>query len=161
MGNLVKRGLLAALGVAVTLAWWTLRGGGTGTPAQEGIPSRVWNGGGGTLAIQVETTCPAKMSIGFEERGKDEGAKSLETWEHVAAGTRSWTVDVPPSAGGYIELDAENPKVGDQLKWAVSVNGQVIDEQSETLQEALKPGYAFFPQIHLEDYGEAKPDEEG
>jgi hypothetical protein len=157
MGNLAKRVLLAVVGVAITLGWWTLRGGGSGSVAQQGIPAKVWSGGGGTLSVQVETSCPAKMSIGFEERGKDAGAKSLETWEQVGAGTHSWTVDVPPAAGGYIELNAVEPKVGDHLKWSVSVNGQVIDEQSETLHEALKQGYAFFLQIHLEDYGQAKP----
>jgi hypothetical protein len=78
----------------------------------------------------------------------------------VTAGSRTWTVEVPPAAGGYIELNAEEPKVGDRLKWTVSVNGRVIDEQSETLQEALKPGYAFFIQIHMEDYSKAQPEEE-
>jgi hypothetical protein len=159
VGNLVKRGLLAIVGLALTLAWWSIRGGGSGGASQEGIPARVWNGGGGSLTVEVETTCPAKMSIGFNER-KNEGAKSLETWERVEAGSRSWTVDVPPAAGGYIELGAIEPKVGDRLKWKVSVNGRVIDEQTETLEEALKPGYAFFIQLHLEDYGQAKPEEE-
>jgi len=160
MGGLVKRGALAVLGVAVTLAWWTLRGGGTGSQAQQGIPSRVWSGGGGSLAIQVETTCPAKMSIGFDARD-EEKRKSLEVWEPIAAGARSWTIDVPPRAGGYIELNADNPKVGDRLKWTISLNGQVIDEQSETLDEALRPNYAFFLQLHVDDYSQAKPDEEG
>jgi hypothetical protein len=51
-------------------------------------------------------------------------------------------------------------KVGDRLKWKVSVNDRVIDEQTETLEVALKPGYAFLIQLHLEDYGQAKPEEE-
>jgi hypothetical protein len=160
MGSLVKRGALAVLGVAVTLTWWTLRGGGGGSQAQQGIPARVWEGGGGTLTIQVETTCPAKMSIGFDARDAEQ-RKSLEVWEKVPAGERSWTIDVPPRAGGYIELNAESPKVGDRLKWTIAVNGQVIDEQSETLEQALQPNYAFFLQLHAEDYGQAKRDEEG
>ena len=160
MGNLVKRGALAVLGVAVTLTWWTLRGGGTGAQTQQGIPGRVWDGGGGTLTIQVETTCPAKMSIGFDARD-EEKRRSLEVWEAVPAGARSWTIDVPPRAGGYIELNAESPKVGDQLKWTLSLNGQVIDEQSETLQEALQPNHAFFLQLHEDDYSQARPNEEG
>jgi hypothetical protein len=159
MGNLVKRGALVVLGVAVTLAWWTLRGGGTGSESQHGIPAQVWNGAGGSLAVQVETTCPARMSVGFEAR--DESGRSLETWEDVAAGEHSWTIDVPPNAGGYIELNAQGPKVGDTLKWTISVNGRVIDEQSESLAEELRQGYAFFLQLHLHDYGQATLDEEG
>jgi hypothetical protein len=160
MGGLVKRGAIAVLGVAITLTWWTLRGGGGGSQTRQGIPARVWEGGGGTLTIQVEASCPAKMSVGFDARD-EEKRKSLEVWETIPAGARSWTIDVPPRAGGYIELNAENPKVGDQLKWTISVNGQVIDEQHETLQEELKPNYAFFLQLHAEDYSQAKADEEG
>lgn len=51
--------------------------------------------------------------------------------------------------------------MGDRLKWTIIVDGKVIDEQSETLQEELKPNYAFFLQLHAEDYGRAQPDEEG
>jgi hypothetical protein len=54
--------------------------------------------------------------------------------------------------GGYVELGAVEPQPGDTLSWEIEVNGQVVDEQSETLEEPLGPGYAFFLQSYFEDY---------
>jgi hypothetical protein len=158
MRKLAMRVLLGALGVAVTLGYWTLRGPGESrTKTQSRIPSRVGDGGGGSLSLRVETTCPATMRISFYER-KDDG-QALETWESVGPGEHSWTIDVPKGTGGTVELGAEQPKVGDALRWTISLNGQTIDEQSESLDEALKPGYAFFLQSEYDDYSEAKPEE--
>ncbi len=153
MGNLFKRGGLAILGLVAVLAYWSLRGD-SSSKASEGIPSQVWGGGAATLAIDVETTAPARFSVTFAERDKQDG-RMLETWTKVAAGSHSWTIDVPSRVGGYIELGAEHPNVGDRLRFGIRVNDRVVSEQSDTLREALQPGYAFFVQAHFEDYSTA------
>jgi hypothetical protein len=79
----------------------------------------------------------------------------LETWTKVPAGTHSWTIDVPSGVGGYIELGAETPQIGDRLRFGIRVNDRVVSEQADTLREALQPGYAFFVQAHFEDYSTA------
>lgn len=153
MTNLFKRAGLAILGLVAVLAYWSFRGGDSSKSA-EGIPSQVWGGGAATLAIDVETTAPARFSVTFTERGKQDG-RMLETWTKVAAGSHAWTIDVPAQVGGYVELSALDPKVGDHLRFGIRVNDRVVSEQSDTLHEALQSGYAFFIQAHFEDYATA------
>jgi hypothetical protein len=149
MGNLLKRGVVSVLGMAAVLAYWSFRGGSSGE-SMDKIPAKVW-AGGGQLSIDVETTCPARMSVTFGERDKEDG-KSLEAWQKIPAGRHSWTIDVPPRVGGYIDLTAEEPKVGDRLSWTIRANGRVVDQQSETLEQPLRDGYAFGVQVYVEDY---------
>jgi len=156
--NLLVRAGVAVLGVVVTLAWWSLRGDDGKNTSADSIPAKVWNGGGGTVTIEIETTTAARMSVTFTEEKED--GRSLSTWEIVQPGSRSWTIDVPASVGGYIDLVAENPQVGDKLSWKVKVNGQVVNEQSESLEEALKPGYAFGIQVYFSDYATGKMEED-
>jgi hypothetical protein len=157
MEHIAKRAALAVLGVIITLAYWSFRGApDDGTEHVRGIPSLVWEGDGGTLSIDVESTTPARFSISFS----DEKDRSLDAWTTVGDGSHNWVISIPRGAGGYIELGAENPKVGDKLSWKISLNGDTIEEQSETLEEALKPGYAFFLQSAYEDYSAMKLEED-
>ena len=157
MSSLAKKLLIAVLGVVVTLAWWSWRGSSDKTETADRIPAKVWEGGGGTLSVEVESTCKGKMSISFTERGgEDAKARRLEVWEEVAAGRHTWTIDIPPNAGGYIEFGAIQPKVGDRLTWTLRLNGNSIDEQDDTLKEELKSNYAFFLQSFYDDYSKAK-----
>ena len=68
---------------------------------------------------------------------------------------RSWSVDVPSQVGGYIEIQADSPNVGDKLRMRLKVNGRVVDEQSEKLDQPLQAGTAFFLQDHFQDYSKA------
>ena len=150
MNPLLKRAGGAVLGLLIMLAWWSWRGG-SDSNVQKGIPAKVWDGGGGTLTIEAETSVAARFSITFGERDQENG-RSLEAWTTIPAGSHSWTIDVPPRVGGYIDLTAENPKVGDRLSWKVVVNGAVVDEQAEGLDQPLEPAYAFGLQAYFEDY---------
>jgi len=149
MSNLVKQGLIAVLGLVIVLAWWSWTGDGT-SETSEGIPAKVWEGGAARLTVEVENTCPARFNLTFNEREQD--GRSLETWTKVGAGTHSWSIDVPARVGGYIDFTAENPQVGDRLAWRVKVDGRVVDEQSQTLEQELEPNYAFGLQAYFEDY---------
>ena len=155
MEHIVKRAILGVLGVAVTLAVWTFTGGGNNSSEVEGIPTKVWEGGGGTLAVETNSTTPAKFRIGFASDADDD--KSLHAWTSVAPGAHSWTIDVPRGAGGYIELTADDPKVGDKLSWQIRLNGETVDEQSETLEQPLSRGYAFGLQSEYDDYSAISP----
>ena len=154
MANLLKRGVLAIAGMVVTLVWWSIRPGHDTTASADRIPDTVWNGGGGALTIETESSCPATIRVSFSEEAGEE--RSLETWEKIPADKRTWTIDVPPNTGGYIDLGAEAPKVGDRLRWTLKVNGDVVDEQAETLEEELKSGYAFGLVAFFDDYGTAE-----
>src|SRR5262245_30382561 len=78
MSGALKKVLFTVLGVVIILTYWTLRGGsGTNTETKNSIPAKVWEGGGGTISVELHTTVAGKMSIGFEERA--EHGKSLQT----------------------------------------------------------------------------------
>jgi len=149
------KGLLrSAAGLALMLGWWTLTGGGD-DPNHESasrIPTAVWEGGGGHLAIEADTSSAAQMRVSFSEEDESGEGRELQTWEDVAAGHHTWTIDVPSGVGGYVELGAVDPKPGDALRWTVTVNGETVDEQSDTLEEPLQKGYAFFLQTYFDDY---------
>jgi len=156
MQHILKRVALAVLGVLLMIAWWELTGDRRTNNEVKGIPAKVWEGGGGILAVDVETTSAARFSISFG----DEKERSLHAWELVDAGSHSWSVDIPPGTGGYIELGAQEPKVGDKLQWKITLDGKPIEEQSETLDAPLKSGYAFFLQSYYDDYSKMEAEED-
>ena len=152
------RGMFASLGktllgLAVVLAWWTIRGpADSDTETSSSIPTVVWDGGAGTLAIHAETSTPAQMRVSFHENGDSDDARSLETYQDIAAGSHDWTISVPANVGGYVELSATEPQPGASLRWTLQAGGNTVDEQSDTLEQALEPGYGFFLQTYFDDY---------
>jgi hypothetical protein len=147
------KGLLKSLGGLVP-GWWTLTGAGD-DPNQESadrIPTMVREGGGGSLAIEADTSSAAQMRVSFSREGEDGQQRSLHTWEEVAAGHHAWTIDVPNGVGGYVELGAVDPRPGDELRWTLAVNGETVDEQSDTLEKPLEKGWAFALRSYFDDY---------
>ena len=149
----MKKILSALLGVLVMLAWWTIRGS-HAPPGQivESIPAKVWDGGGGTITIDVDTSVAATLSIGFSER-QDKGRR-MTTLEKVGPGTHSWSVEVPRNTGGYIEFEADAPKPGAKLSWTLHHDGRRIASAEETLDQPLGKNEAFFLPEYYDDYGQ-------
>jgi len=154
--------IMAALGMAITLAWWTYRDHGTKTESRDQIPSSVWGGGPARITVEVETTTPSTMRIDFNERGKEPGqGKMLQSWEKIGSGTKTWTVEAPAKVGGYIEFEADHAKVGDRLKWRVSINGEQVGQDEWTLDKELEKNTAMFLQLHFDDYSQAAQEVNG
>jgi hypothetical protein len=164
MSGLLKRAAMTILGVAVMLGFWTVKGWFTdeASASLSHIPQKVWDGGGGTVVFEVESSDPARVSISFETNNavNDEDHKYLETWEKIGSGARTFSIEVPPNAGGTAEVSAENPKIGSRVRIAVKVDGRIVAEDFSTLTEPLQPGYGFFAQVHLEDYASGKTEED-
>lgn len=141
-------------GLALVLAWWTIRGpGDSNTETADHIPTVVWDGGAGSMTIHAESTCAVQMRVSFSEHPEDQGSpRLLETHEDVPAGSHSWTIDVPADVGGYVELSAPSPQPGDHLAWTIEVGGKTVDEQSDTLEKPLEQGYGFFLQSYFDEY---------
>jgi hypothetical protein len=155
MKKLAIRAGLAVLGVAITLTWWTIHPGASHTQSSSQIPEKVWSGGH-TLEIEIESSTAATMRVSFSQHDKPAGEQqTLETYEKIAAGTRAWTIEVPAHVGGYIEIQAEKPNPGDRLAMKVKSNGKLVDTQTEKLEQPLQSGYAFFLQVHYDDYSNA------
>lgn len=160
MGGFLKRVVLGILGVALTLGYWTVKGWFTDEAGAtvSHIPEKVWDGGGGTVFIEVETTDTARVSATFEANAPtDEENEYLESWERVQPGRYTYKIEVPASVSGTAEVCADEPKVGSRARIAVQVDGSTTTENSATLTEPLKPGYAFCAQIYLEDYATGAP----
>jgi hypothetical protein len=154
----VKVLIRTVLGIALIVGWWTITGNSVFTePAQDRIPTSVFGGGGGKLEIEAETTGAATMAVSFSD---DSGERHLETYEKVAAGTYRWSVDVPSEIGGYVELNAADPKAGDRLKFRILSNGRTVFEDSDQLEQPLEPGYAFFVQAYFDDYAKGELSED-
>jgi hypothetical protein len=150
----VKAVVRTVLGLALVLGWWTITGNSISTtPNQDRIPTSVFGGGGGKLEIEAETTSPARMAVSFSDDGGDQ---HLETYEDVPAGIYRWIVDVPAEVGGYVELNAVDPKAGDRLSFRVLANGREVFADSDQLEKPLEPGYAFFVQAYFDDYAKGK-----
>lgn len=147
----------AVLGLVVVLGWWTLTGNRVSEAPVTAVPPSVWGGGKGTLEIEVETTSPAEMRVSFD---RDETEESLESVEKVGAGVHRWTIDVPEDVGGYIELGAIDPRPGDRLDLSIRVDGRLVFEDSDELETALEPGYAFFVQAYFDEYAEGELSED-
>ena len=155
MKRLLVRGAFALLGLAVTLAWWTYGSKGKTPPSQSTIPAKVGSGGQ-MLEIEAENSTAATMRVSFEQLDKPLGEQILlQSWEKIPAGTRMWTIDVPPGVGGYIELGADHPNAGDTLTMRVHMNGNLADEQTDKLDQPLEPNTAFALQDHFDDYSKA------
>ena len=98
MDGLMKRVALGVLGVVLTLGFWTVKGWFTGeaeaTSAR--IPDKVWDGGGGTVFIEVETTDTGRVSVTFETNDRVDAAdhKYLETWEKIEPGQHTYKIEV-------------------------------------------------------------------
>jgi hypothetical protein len=159
VGRCVVKALVrTVLGLVLVLGWWTISGNRISTnPAQDKIPKSVFGGGAAKIEIEAETTSAARMLVSFSD---DSGERHLETYEDVPAGTYHWSVDVPNEIGGYVELNAVEPKAGDRLKFRVLSNGRTVFEDSDQLAEALEPGYAFFVQAYFDDYSKGKLSED-
>ena len=146
----------SVLGLVLVLGWWTITGNSISTrKAQDKIPAIVWGGGAGKLEIEAETSTPARMMVGFSRDAQDD-EDNLETYEDVPAGTYRWAIDVPAGTGGYIELNAVEPRNGDHLKFRILANGREVYSAQERLEQPLEPGYAFFLQAYFDDYARGK-----
>jgi hypothetical protein len=152
----VKTIVRSVLGLVLVLGWWTFTGNSISThKAQDKIPASVWGGGAGKLEIEAESSTPARMMVSFSRDAKDI-EDNLETYEDVPAGTFRWAIDVPSGTGGYIELNAMEPKAGDHLKFRILANGRQVFEDEDRLDQPLEPGYAFFVQAYFDDYARGK-----
>ena len=156
MSGLTKRVVVGALGVALTLGFWTVKGWFLDEANATGahIPDKVWEGGGGSVVLEVETTAPARVSATFETNLQvdDAAHRFLETWERVEPGLHTYTIDVPARVSGTVEAGIDAPTVGARVRVAVKVDGRTVAEDSQTLTEPLQAGYGFFAQVELEDY---------
>ncbi len=156
MKKLAIREDLAVLGMAITLTWWTMHRGDSHTQSSSRIPDQVWSGGH-TIEIEVESTSAATMRVSFSQHDKPAGQQqTLETYEKIAAGARSYV----PAHVGYIEIGADKPSPGDKLAMKVKSNGKLVTEQTEKLDQPLQSGYAFFLQVHYDDYSKAGSERE-
>lgn len=151
----------AVLGLVLVLGWWSFKswwsGDGSGG-AVNGIPAKVWEGGGHKVTFRAQGSGSMRVSAWFSGHDPAKGSetRSLETWQKAEAGSHEFLIGAPLHSGATFEATAEEPKVGDTLSITVDVDGRRMCEDSQKLDEPLKPGYAFGVQCEIHDFaGEA------
>jgi hypothetical protein len=151
--QMLKKIGVSALGLIAVLAYWTITGHHTTTnTGPTRMPTKFLNGGGGTLTIDADSSSPATLRYTLHGPLVDGSAKDkVEGYEELGAGPHSWTTEIAPNTGVYLEWEARNPQPGARLNWTVKLNGKEIDTQQDTLQGALKANEAFFIQYERED----------
>jgi hypothetical protein len=164
--NLLTKIVTTVLGVALMLGWWTLRdkmgcNGDSSSSTVKKIPSKVWDGGGGTLTIEAEASEPASVVASFETNDsvEEKDHKFLEAWEQIQAGQHVFTVEVPANVGGHISVlfpDPKVAKVGSKLSVRVSVNGKLLGEDVQTLDKPLPEGYGMQAEVSSSDFASGK-----
>jgi hypothetical protein len=150
--GIAKRFVLSIFGMILVLAWWTIRGPGEGASSSEGIPAKVWKGGAGVVTIEIENTDAGSLTFETNKAIDDPDHKLLETWQKIEPGHHTFRVDVPANVGGSVEFTADKPKVGSKVSVRVGVDGREVASDSLTMDEPLKPGWAFGAQVQLADY---------
>lgn len=157
--DLIKRAVIAVLGTAVTLGWWTLRGPDGHTEMLSEVPGVVWEGGS-AVTIKASNSHEGKLHLTFNRtspKGDSEPDDSIETSVMLAPGDHIYTIQVPPAVRGYVELGIEAPPVGAKAAVKVQVGDKVAAEDDVQLDAPLEKGYAFFAQIYMGDYAAAEP----
>jgi hypothetical protein len=151
---MLKKIGVSALGLIAVLAYWTLTGH-HNTSVSSGpvkMPAKFLSGGGGTLTIDANSTTPASFRYTLHGPLQEGTAKDkVEGYEELEAGAHSWTTEIAPNTGVYLEWEAKDPKPGAKLSWTVKLNGKELDTQEDTLQGELKANEAFFIQYERED----------
>ena len=145
-------------GIALLAAWskfddWR-SGGKTVSSAQQGIPAKVWEGGGHKVTYEVSGVGPMRVSAWFSGRGAPGGEekRSLETWEKIDA-AKTFEIDAPVNSGASFDLTEESPKIGDAISITVSVDGKKVCSDAQKLDKPLENGYAFGVQCEVDNFG--------
>jgi len=115
------------------------------------LPAVVFSGGGGTLTLRMETTQPARFNATFEEReGVGEGRRLL-VLQDLPVGSHERTVEVSPATYLYFELGVPDATPGARLEWTVLLDGRVVVQEDDRLDEPLASGLAFFLRFEADD----------
>lgn len=166
MDRLIRKVLGAIAGVAICIAIWTIQDkltGGGNDPASDSIPRVVWGGGAGVVTIEAESNQPAVLSASFANNLSVDDPKHqyMDTWQKIPAGKHTFDIDVPANVGGSVELRVDQPSVGAKIRVAVLIDGRVVSESSDHLDQPLEAGYGFAAGMELEDYAHGKVAEAG
>jgi len=145
---------LIALGLISTLA---CGGPGGGASEAHSTPGTVFEGGGGQLQVQFTASQPAVLKTSFAQYDEStDEERTLDASEEFAAGSYTRTIDVSPSTYVYLELGVPEATPGAELSWTISIDGRSVFQESDRLEEALRPGYAFFLQAEADDLAQMR-----
>ena len=154
MGKLVRKLVFTAIGVAVMLGWWTIRGGGGKSVAtSDGIPPAVFGGGGGPVTVSFDVSGPAvlRASFGHGNDGRGGHEKRLDAYPKFGAGHHEVTFDAAPGTWSSLELELEKPPPGASLSWTITAAGREVHRRSESLNGPLAANEAFFDNVEFAD----------
>jgi hypothetical protein len=143
MSYIVRRIVLAVIGMVITLTWWTITGRGSGgsgsAPKAEHIPKVLWSGIEGPLGVEVNLAGAGKVEIDFEEMKEHGERKHLHTAETLTPGPHRFDIRVPKDVGASIEVTMDHPKTGDRMVYALYGGDTKVYQFDETAPPDFKP----------------------
>jgi len=156
-GHLARKLIFAAGGVVLFIVWTSLTGSGGTFDIASSMPAVVFEGGAGTIGVELTTNQGAELVFSFEQYDEStEQSREVGGREKLDPGTHSRTIDVSPSTYIYLELGVPDATPGAEVSWSVSVDGRVVIRESDRLEEVLPPGYAFFLQAEADDVAQMR-----
>lgn len=152
--DLLKRAGFSVLGLVLVLSWWSFRGWACDrddSTQLKAMPAAVFDG---TTAVDFDidvTGGPAYIRATFSRQkpGYEDTERVHVHEETVPAGKKRYTVRVPKSCDGYMELGSTT--VGTTVLLTVSILGKETFREQDTLNEPLKPNYAFAVQWETDE----------
>ena len=156
--RMVGKAVMGAIGLALWMGYYTF----IDTSDYEytevaTLPSVVFEGGGGTLDIDLSINQPGQLTTSFEqwnEAGDDE--QSLGSHQPLEPGEHHFSVDVAEATYGYFEVGLPNATVGGKIRWEVRLDGETLTTEEIELEETLADNYAFFVQFEFDDLAQLR-----
>ncbi len=122
----------------------------------------MWDGGSTTLKVEVDSNEKATVSAHFQTNVEidDPQYKTLEAWEEISPGHYTYTIQIPNNVQGNLAVflnDTSVSKAGSKLAISVFVNGQLLGQDSDTLDKPLDEGYGMQVKVASDDFSSLKP----
>lgn len=157
MGNWIKgwvtKTVSSALGLVLFIGWINLKGGDDEVHVEHltELPAAVFDGGGGVVGIELELNEPAELHATFERWNESDESETVSVVRVLEPGDHSFEVDLSEDAYAFFQVGMDEPPVGAEMSWRVTLDGELLNEETQRLDEPLDPRYAFALIQEIED----------
>lgn len=138
-----------AVGFVAFLIWMAVGGGGGPDLESVGsIPSRVWDGGAGTMVVEVELSEPGTLHASFWDEGDE---RWLDADQRLPAGSHRFEIDLPAGVLADFEVEVARPKEGSSVEWTFQAGGEVAWTERLEMDHAPEQGEVLRSAVEFED----------
>jgi hypothetical protein len=157
MGDWIKgwvtKAITSALGLVLFIGWISVTGGDDEGHVEQlaELPAAVFDGGGGMVGIELELNEPAELHATFERWDENDESETVSVVRSLEPGDHSFEVDLSEDAYAFFQVGIDEPPVGAEMSWRVTLDGELLTEETQQLDKPLDPRYAFALIYEIED----------